>query len=48
MVHDTNLKAFKTDLHNVDWNSINDCPKRNLKYETFLKYYLSYTKNTFP
>ena len=39
VMHDTNLMAFKTDLCNVNWNSI-------IKH--FLEYSLSYTKNTFP
>ena len=29
--------AFKTDLCNVNWNSINHSPETNSKYETFLK-----------
>ena len=32
-MHDTNLMAFKTDLHNVNWNLINLSPEKNSKYE---------------
>ena len=34
VMHDTNLMAFKTDLRNVNWNSINHSPETNSKYET--------------
>ena len=34
VIHDTNLMAFKTDLRNVNWNSINHSPEANSKYET--------------
>ena len=37
VIHDTNLTAFKTDLCNVNWNSINHFPETNSKYETFFK-----------
>ena len=43
VIHDTNLIAFKTDLHKVNWNSINHSPETNSKYET-----RSCTKKTFP
>ena len=48
LICDTNLMAFKTDLHSVNWNSINHSVETNSKYENFLNYSLSYTKNTFP
>ena len=50
VIHDTNLMAFKTDLRNVNWNSINHSTETNSKYETFLKniFINSHTKNTFP
>ena len=35
VMHNTNLMAFKADLRNVNWNSINHSPEKNLKYETF-------------
>ena len=35
VMHGTNLIAFKTDLHNVNWNSINHSPETNSKNETF-------------
>ena len=31
----TSLMAFKADLRNVNWNSINHSPEKNLKYQTF-------------
>ena len=34
VMHDTKLTAFKKDLHNVNWNSINHSPEANSKYET--------------
>ena len=34
-MHGTNLIAFKTDLRNVNWSSINQFPETNSKYETF-------------
>ena len=48
VIHDTKPIAFKTGLRSVNWNSINHSLGTNSKYETFLKYSLSYTKNTFP
>ena len=35
VMHDTNFMAFKTDLHNFNWNSINHSPETNSKYEIF-------------
>ena len=35
VMHDTNLTPFKTDLCNVDWNSITHFPETNSEYETF-------------
>ena len=46
--HNTNLMAFKRDLRNVNWNSINNSPEANGNTKHFLKYSLNYTKNTFP
>ena len=37
VIHDTYLMAFKIDLLNVNWNSINHSPEINSKYETFFK-----------
>ena len=37
VIYDTNLMAFKTDLRNFNWNSINHSPENNSKYETFFK-----------
>ena len=37
VMHGTNLMAFKADLRNVNWNSINCSFEINSKYETFLK-----------
>ena len=36
-MHGTNLMAFKADLRNVNWNSINCFFEINSKYETFFK-----------
>lgn len=35
VMHDTNLTAFKRDLHNVNWNSINNFAEKNSSYKTF-------------
>lgn len=35
VMHDTNLTAFKRDLHNVNWNSINNFTEKNSSYKTF-------------
>ena len=45
-MHGADLMAFKADLYNVNWNSINHYPETISKHKT-LKYSLSYTKNTF-
>ena len=37
VMHDTNLTTFKTDLWNFTWNSINNSPETNSKYEQFFK-----------
>ena len=47
-MNDTNLTAFKTDLRNVSWNSMNHSPETNQNMKDFLKSYLSFTKNTIP
>ena len=36
-MHHANLTAFKTDLRNVNWNSINHSPETTSKYGTFFK-----------
>ena len=46
VIHDTNLMTFKTDLHNGTQKIITQKQIQNTK--DFLKYSLSYTKNTFP
>ena len=43
VIHDTNPMAFKTDLCNVNWNSINHSPGTNSKYETFFKIFSELT-----
>ena len=40
--------AFKTDLHNVNWNSINHSLETNSKYETFLKIFSKQYEKHFP
>ena len=45
-MHKTNLVAFKTDLRNVNWNSINHSPETNSKYETFFKIFSELYKKT--
>ena len=48
VIHDTNLMAFKTDLRNVNWNSINHSPETNSKYETFFKILSELYQKTLP
>ena len=48
VMHDTNLMAFKTDLRNVNWNSINHSPETSSKYETFLKTFFDLYEKRFP
>ena len=48
VIHDTNLMAFKTDLRNVNWNSINHSPETNSKYETFFKIFSELYEKHFP
>ena len=40
--------AFKTDLHNVDWNLINHFRETNSKYDTFLKIFSEFYGKDFP
>ena len=40
--------AFKTDLHNVDWNLINHSRETNSKYDTFLKIFSEFYGKDFP
>ena len=40
--------AFKTDLRNVNWNSINHSPETNSKYETFLNILWAIRKTLSP
>ena len=47
VIHDTNLMAFKTDLGNVNWNTINIPQKQIQNTKHVLKYSQGYTKNTF-
>ena len=37
VIYDTNLMAFKRDLRDVNWNSINLSPETNSKYEKIFK-----------
>ena len=37
VINDKNQVAFKTDLRNINWNSINHYPEINSKYKIFLK-----------
>ena len=46
--HDTNLMAFKADLHNVNWNSIKYSPETNSKCETFFRIFSQLYKQLFP
>ena len=49
VIHDTKLMAFKTDLPNVNQNSINHSPKTNSKYEkAFLKILSELYEKHFP
>ena len=48
VIHGTNLMAFKTDLCNVNWNSINHSPETNSKYETFFKIFSELYEKHFP
>ena len=47
-MHDTNLTAFKTDLHNINWNSINDSLESNSKYEILFKIFSELYEKHFP
>ena len=48
VMHDTKLTAFKKDLHNVNWNSINHSPEANSKYEPFFKIFSELYEKHFP
>ena len=48
VMHDTNLVAFKADLRNVNWNSINHSLETNSKYETFFKIFSELNEKHFP
>ena len=48
VMHDTNLVAFKADLRNVNWNSINHSLETNSKYETFFKIFSKLNEKHFP
>ena len=39
--------AFKTDLHNVNWNSIKYSPETNSKCETFFRIFSQLYKQPF-
>ena len=47
-MHDTNIMAFKRDLCNVNWNSINHSPETNFKYKTFFKMFSELYEKHFP
>ena len=47
-MHDPNLLAFKNDLSNINWNSINHSPEINSKYETFFKIFSEQYEKHFP
>ena len=47
-MHYTKLTAFKKDLHNVNWNSINHSPEANSKYETLFKLSSEVNEKHFP
>ena len=47
-MHGTNLITFKTDLRNINWNSINHSPEANSKYEIFLKIFSELYEKHFP
>ena len=40
--------AFKADLRNVNWNSINHSLETNSKYEAFLKIFPKLNEKHFP
>ena len=48
VIHDTNLTAFKADLCNINWDSINQSPETISKYETFLKIFSDLYEKHFP
>ena len=48
VMHDTKLTAFKKDLHNVNWNSINHSPEANSKYERLFKLLSEVNEKHFP
>ena len=48
VMHVTKLTAFKKDLHNVNWNSINHSPEANSKYETLFKLLSEVNEKHFP
>ena len=48
VIHDTNLMVFKTDLRNVNWNSINHSRETNSKYETIFKIFSELYEKNFP
>ena len=48
VMRDTNLMTFKTELRNVNWNSINHFPEINPKYGTFFKVFSELYGKLFP
>ena len=46
VIRNTNLTAFKSDLCNVNWNSVNHLPERKSTWNIF--YSLNQIKNTLP
>ena len=48
VIYDTNLMAFKRDLRDVNWNSINLSPETNSKYEKIFKIFSELCEQHFP
>ena len=48
VIYDTYLMAFKTDLGNDNWNSINHSPEANSEQETFFKIFSELYEKHFP
>ena len=47
-MHKTNIMAFKRDLCNVNWNSINHSLETNFEYKTFFKMFSELYEKHFP
>ena len=48
VMHGTILTAFKTDLRNINWNSINHYSEANSKHEAIFKTFSELYKKHFP